>query len=176
MAIGRATRVCGPGENLPGAQVPAPEDLECGGPSEGVAPAHPGKSAACAAGRAIEVASSTITAVNRSRSPWAVGGCGERPGGCEPSVEGLGREIEFARQGLEGRVGIADPLEHENLSKSWPRKLAPAPDELRETGLSLGGRGERRLQCPGQSRNVKHGWNSVTKMSCGKPILETEFP
>jgi hypothetical protein len=40
----------------------------------------------------------------------------------------------------------------------------------------LGGRGEERLKCAGQGRNVKHGRNSVPKTSCGKPILETEFP
>lgn len=32
MAIGRATRVCGQGQDLAGAQIPTQEDLERGGP------------------------------------------------------------------------------------------------------------------------------------------------
>src|SRR5215212_8707621 len=93
-------------------------------------------------------------------------------GGREPLVECLGREIEFASQRLECGLGIADPLEDENLSESLPREFASAADELGEAGQSRGGRGEEHLQCAGQSRNVKHGRNSVSKTSCGKPILE----
>ena len=91
-------------------------------------------------------------------------------------VERLGREIEFPGERLESSFGIADPLEDENLSEARSGEFAPSPDELGEARELLGGRGEERLQCAGQSRNVKHGRNSVPKMSRGKPILETEFP